>query len=93
MEPKSGRLTDQPEHYHSRIGYVTPEQMHQGLAAGIIAERKVRWESSRNIVKCTCQHFKQPEAGCGVLKTFLATSSKNRAASHPYKDVKVFEEQ
>jgi transposase InsO family protein len=28
------------EHYHSRIGYVTPEQMHQDLAAGIIAERK-----------------------------------------------------
>lgn len=28
------------EHYHSRIGYVTPEQMHQGLADGIIAERK-----------------------------------------------------
>lgn len=28
------------EHHHSRIGYVTPEQMHQGLAAGIIAERK-----------------------------------------------------
>ncbi len=28
------------EHYHSRIGYVTPEQRHQGLAAGIIAERK-----------------------------------------------------
>ena len=28
------------EHYHSRIGYVTPAQMHQGLAEGIIAERK-----------------------------------------------------
>ncbi len=28
------------EHYHSRIGYVTPEQQHQGLASGIIAERK-----------------------------------------------------
>lgn len=26
------------EHYHSRIGYVTPEQMHQALAAGITAE-------------------------------------------------------
>ncbi len=28
------------EHYHSRFGYVTPEQQHQGLASGIIAERK-----------------------------------------------------
>ncbi|RTY34909.1 hypothetical protein EKD02_09640 [Chlorobium phaeovibrioides] len=30
-------LSLEEEHYHSRIGYVTLEQMHQDLAAGIIA--------------------------------------------------------
>ncbi|KZK75248.1 MAG: integrase [Pelodictyon luteolum] len=39
------------EHYHSRIGYVTPEQMHQDLAAGIIAERKRAWGEKQKLRK------------------------------------------
>ncbi len=67
------------EHYHSRIGYVTPEQQHQGLASGIIAERKNYWQSSRNFVKCTGSQIKQPETGSSELKPRFATSSKNHA--------------
>ncbi len=70
------------EHYHSRIGYVTPEQQHQGLASGIIAERKNYWQSSRNFVKCTGSQIKQPETGSSELKPRFATSSKNHAANN-----------
>ncbi len=69
------------EHYHSRIGYVTPEQQHQGLASGIIAERKNYWQSSRNFVKCTGSQIKQPETGSSELKPRFATSSKNHAGA------------
>ena len=61
------------EHYHSRIGYLTPEQRHQGLAAGIIAERKRALGEQQKLRKCTGQQIKQPEAGCSVLETRFAT--------------------
>jgi len=49
--------------------------LHQGLSL----KEKEYWGSSRNFVKCTGQQIKQPEAGCSLLETRFATSSKNHA--------------
>ena len=45
-------LNQQPEwynmqHYHSRVGYVTPIQKHTGQAERIIAERKIQLTAQR----------------------------------------------
>jgi len=69
------------EHCHSRIGYVTLEQMHQDLAAGIIAERKRVLGEQQKLRKMYSQQIKQPEAGCSLLEIRFATSSKNHADS------------
>jgi transposase InsO family protein len=37
------------EHYHSRIGYVTPFQKHEGLAEGIIKQRKMELAAQRDV--------------------------------------------
>jgi len=55
------------------------------LQQGLSLKEKEYWESGRNFVKCTVQQIKQPEAGCSVLKTRFATSSKNRAGYEPIK--------
>jgi len=39
------------EHYHSRIGYVTPAQKHMGQAEAIIAERKNQLTNQKEIRK------------------------------------------
>lgn len=39
------------EHLHSRIGYVTPTQKHEGLAEGILAERKRALHEQRKLRK------------------------------------------
>jgi len=49
------------------------------LQQGLSLKEKEYWESSRNFVKCTGQQIKQPEAGCSLLETRFATSSKNHA--------------
>ncbi|RTY33710.1 hypothetical protein EKD00_09080 [Chlorobium phaeovibrioides] len=50
------------------------------MQQGLLLKEKEYWESSRNFVKCTAQQIKQPEAGCSLLETRFATSSKNHAA-------------
>jgi len=37
------------EHYHSRIGYVTPDQKHEGLAEGILEQRRMELAAQRDI--------------------------------------------
>jgi len=37
------------EHYHSRIGYVTPFQKHEGIAEGIIKQRKMELAAQRDM--------------------------------------------
>nr|WP_126384415.1 hypothetical protein [Chlorobium phaeovibrioides] len=78
------------EHYHSRIGYVTPEQMHQDLAAGIIAERKRVLGEQQKLRKMYSQQIKQPEAGCSLLEIRFATSSKNHAGYNLKKERGMF---
>ncbi len=39
------------EHLHSRIGYVTPTQKHEGLAEGILSERKRALHEQRKLRK------------------------------------------
>jgi len=51
------------------------------LQQGLSLKEKEYWESGRNFVKCTVQQIKQPEAGCSLLETRFATSSKNHAVS------------
>ena len=37
------------EHYHSRIGYVTPVQKHEGLAEGILEQRRMGLAAQRDM--------------------------------------------
>jgi len=69
------------EHYYSRIGYVTPEQMHPDLAGGVIAEKKEYWGSNGNFVKCTGQQIKQPEASCSLLEIRFYWSANQTTGS------------
>ena len=39
------------EHYHSGIDYVTPDQCHRGLRGKIVAERRGKLESQRQLRK------------------------------------------
>ena len=39
------------EHLHSGIDYVTPEQCHQGLREGIVADRKQKLNNQRKLRK------------------------------------------
>ncbi len=52
------------EHYHSRIGYVTPMQKHTGQADKIIAERKIKLTAQRQ--ERTKYWLSQPLTGNGL---------------------------
>ena len=39
------------EHLHSGVGYVTPEQCHNGLREGIVARRKKNFKQQQHLRK------------------------------------------